>query len=187
MTTAAVFGCTGAIGRHILSLLLEQDAFTSVTTISRRAPPQSSPKLHATVEADTMQWSPLLSSLAPAPDIVFNAVGTTRAAAGGVANQWKIDHDLCVENARAAKAAGVRTYFFVSSHGCRGAVASRFVPYCQMKNGVEDAIRALDFDQAIIIRPGMILGARETPQKPVAEAFVSGLGAISQGLRDSLG
>jgi hypothetical protein len=187
MTTAAVFGCTGAVGGQILNTLLNSDAFISVKTISRRLPPTSeSSKLDAIQEPDTTKWGDLTSTLTPKPTTVFNAVGTTRTAAGSIANQWKIDHDLCVANAQAARAAGVTTYVYISSAGTRGMLAGR-APYSRMKVGVEDAIRDLGFEHAVVLRPGMILGERKTPKAPFLEKVVAGLYVISPGLRDSLG
>lgn len=183
---AAVFGCTGAVGSHILNTLLANDAFNSVKTISRRLPKPQSPKLEAIQETDTLKWGNMISSLNPKPSTVFNAVGTTRATAGGIQNQWKIDHDLCIENAKAAKAAGVKTYVFISSGGTRG-IFSGYMPYCQMKIGVEDAIKELDFEQAIIVRPGMILGERDVPKAPILETVIGNLNKISQYFQDMLG
>lgn len=186
MTTAALFGCTGAVGRHILSTLLDSDTFTSVKTISRKLPKSQSPKLETSQEEDTTKWSSMISNLTPKPDTVFNAVGTTRAAAGGIQNQWKIDHDLCIEIAKAAKETGVKTCVFISSAGTRG-LMSGYVPYSKMKVGVENAIKDLDFEQAIILRPGMILGERETPKAPFFEMLVSNLHKISPSFQDSMG
>lgn len=186
MTTAAVFGCTGAVGSKILDGLISSEAFSSVKTVSRRAPPAQSPKLEAVVETDSSKWGGLISTLSPKPSVVFNAVGTTRAAAGGIQNQWKIDHDLCIENAKAAKEAGVKTYVYISSAGTRGLVAS-YLPYSKMKVGVEDAIKALDFDHAIILRPGAILGEREKPKNKFFEDLMGSLHKVSQGLQDAMG
>ncbi|KAF7505353.1 hypothetical protein GJ744_001056 [Endocarpon pusillum] len=186
MTTAAVFGCTGAVGSHILSTLLGSDAFTSVKTISRRLPKAQSPKLEASLEADTSKWGGMISKLSPKPSVVFNAVGTSRAIAGGIQNQWKIDHDLCIENARAAKEAGVKTYVFISSTGIRG-LLSIHLPYSKMKIGVEDAIRELDFEHAIILRPGLIIGNRETPKVLFLEKLIGNIHKISPSLQDLIG
>lgn len=186
MATAAIFGSTGAVGSKILETLLAINQYPSVKTISRRAPKAESPKLEAIVEADTSKWGSALSSLDPKPTIVFNAVGTTRAAAGGIQNQWKIDHDLVIENAKAAKEAGVKTFVFISASGTRG-LLSGFVPYSKMKVGVEDAIRALDFEQAIILRPGLILGEREVPKAKLVEDIGGSLNKISQWLQDKVG
>jgi uncharacterized protein YbjT (DUF2867 family) len=186
MTTAAVLGSTGAVGSHILTTLLNSDAVTSVKTISRRLPTTQSPKLEALQEPDTSKWRDLFATLNPKPDIAFNAVGTTRAAAGGIQDQWRIDHDLCVENAQAAKEAGVKTYVFISSAGTRGFL-SRHVPYSQMKIGVEDAIKGLGFPNAVVLRPGIILGERVTPKAPFLEWAIGSLHRISPSLQDCIG
>lgn len=186
MATTAVFGSTGAVGSKILETLIASDFFPSIKTISRRAPAGESPKLEAVVEADSSKWGSLISSLNPKPTLVFNAVGTTRAAAGGIQNQWKIDHDLCIDIAKAAKEAGVKTYVFISSGGTRSLLFGS-APYAKMKVGVEDAIKALDFEQAIILRPGAILGEREVPKNKLFEDLMGSLHKISQGLQDRFG
>ncbi|OTA59600.1 NAD(P)-binding protein [Hypoxylon sp. EC38] len=187
-STAAVIGSTGLVGAQILSTLLGLDAFKTVYTVSRRAPKAESPKLAATIEADTTKWASNLSSITPPPSVVFSALGTTRAQAGGIANQWKIDHDLNVELAKAAHSAGVKAFVFISSAGTRG-LLSNYVPYSQMKVGVEDSIKNLNFDQAIILRPGLILGKREVEHQggPLMNTLVRGLGKISQSAQDKFG
>jgi Predicted nucleoside-diphosphate-sugar epimerases len=185
MATAAVFGCTGAVGSQILATLLSTDAVSSVKTISRRLPNAQSPKLQVIEEGDITKWGGMISSLSPKPSMVFNAVGTTRAAAGGIQNQWKIDHDSCVENAKAAKEAGVKMYVYISSGGTRNFL-SRYAPYSKMKIGVEDAIKKLDFEHAIILRPGMIIG-RETSKAPMLEKLVESLKSLGQGVQDMIG
>ena len=78
------------------------------------------------------------------------------------------------------------TYVFISSAGTRG-LLSGYVPYSKMKVGVEEAIRGLGFEQAVILRPGMILGERETPKAPVLEKVIGSLGRVSSWLQDSIG
>jgi len=185
MPTAAIFGCTGAVGSQILATLLTTDTFPSIKTISRTLPTAESSKLEAIKEADTTKWGEIISSLSPKPSTIFNAVGTTKAGAGGIQNQWKIDHDLCIENARAAKAAGVKTYVFISSAGTRGFLASSFA-YSKMKIGVEDAIKELDFEHAIILRPGQIIG-REKPKNRFFESIGENLSKLGQGVQDRIG
>ncbi|KAK0742500.1 hypothetical protein B0T21DRAFT_131802 [Apiosordaria backusii] len=156
--STVVIGSTGLVGSHILSTLLSKSH--PVTTISRRSPKSTGPTLTPIIESNTDLWASSLSSLTPPPKTVISALGTTRTAAGGTANQWKIDHDLNVALARAAKESGAKTFAFVSSGGTRG-LFSNYAPYSKMKIGVEDTIKELGFDNAVILRPGLILGERE--------------------------
>ena len=74
---------------------------------------------------------------------------------------------------------------FISSAGTRGFL-SGYVPYSKMKAGVEDAIKELDFENAIILRPGMILG-REKPKALLLENIFANLNKLEQGVQDMLG
>ena len=74
---------------------------------------------------------------------------------------------------------------FISAAGTRGFLSSS-VPYSKMKNGVEDAIKELDFEHAIIVRPGLILG-REKAKAPILEALVGNLNKLSQWAQDCIG
>lgn len=189
MASTLVLGCTGLVGGHVLSTLLASDAPGVVHTISRRAPKSTGPKLRATVDADTAKWASHLAAIAPAPTTVVSGLGTTRVQAGGIANQWKIDHDLNVELARAARAAGARHFVFVSSAGTR-TLLSGHLPYTRMKRGVEDTVRDLGFDTAVILRPGIILGEREVPHQggPLLNSVVRAAARIlGQGVADRMG
>jgi len=211
MASATVIGSTGLVGGEILTALLASEAFTTVHTISRRAPKTGEhAKLRAAVEPDSSAWAARLKGTTPVPDVVLSALGTTRAAAGSVEAQWKIDHDLNVELAEAAKEVGVRTFVFVSSGGTRG--VGSVAPYSKMKIGVEDKVKALGFDNAIILRPRAILGKRENESKSTSSSsacpfcsaaqltcglvasgnslintLLNGLGKVSPGLKDALG
>ncbi|KAK0383619.1 hypothetical protein NLU13_9530 [Sarocladium strictum] len=185
-SSTLIFGSTGLTGSQILSTLLATLPPKPITTISRRQPAgSSSPNLTTVLEADSTKWAPAVASVTPKPDTVISALGTTRAQAGGLANQWKIDHDLNIEIAKAAKDAGAKTFVFVSSAGTRGLLKS-LAPYSKMKIGVEDAIRDLGFEQAIILRPGALLGERE--QHRAAESILQTVmrNLDSVGLKDKM-
>ena len=93
-----------------------------------------------------------------------------------------------VEAAKAAHAAGAKTFCFISGAGIRSWYAS-WTPYSKMKIGVEDTIKDLGFEQAIIVRPGAIMGDRENVHQgyPLMAAAINGLGKIHGDFRDALG
>ena len=94
-SSAVIFGSTGLVGHQILTNLLATNIYQPIHTISRRAPAPAAdpPKFTAQVETDTTKWTSALTSISPAPSAVISGLGTTRAQAGGIENQWKIDHD----------------------------------------------------------------------------------------------
>lgn len=129
--TAAVFGSTGGAGSQILAAALASNAFSSVKTISRRLPSAESPNLESLLEADIDKWEPMIAKLSPKPDVIFHAVGT-RAQTGGLKNQWHVDHDSVIAQARAAKQAGTTTFVFMSCGGIRS-WPMRLSPYAKVR------------------------------------------------------
>ena len=109
---------------------------------------------------------------------MFSSLATTRAAAGGFENQYKIEHNLNVELAKAAKQAGTKTYVLISS---ANASPTAFFAYSKMKGEIEEGVKALDFEHTIIVRPGLIGGQREEsrPSEAAIRKIASGLGKIS--------
>lgn len=175
------------VGSHILTYLLGHAAVSRVDTISRRTPPAASTapqaKLTAFVADDTSRWAAQLMSLSPTPSIFISALGTTRAAAGGFDNQYKIDHDLNVEMARAARDTGVKVYVLISSGG---ASKSSSIPYSRMKGEVEEETKAMGFERTVILRPGLIAGYRDEsrPAEAVLRSVAGFLGKVHPALKD---
>jgi len=186
MTSVAVVGSTGLVGSHILSYLLSLPSIASVHSIARRQPASPDPKLQPIVSTDTSSWSKSLSSATPSPSIFFSGLGTTAAAAGGFENQKKIDLDLNVELARAAKDAGVKVYVLISSGGANS--KSSFA-YIRMKGELDDIVKEMGFEKTILVKPGIILGPRNERRlaEGVAQLFVKALGGLNTGVKDRLG
>ena len=136
------------------------------------------------VDKDTTKWVPHVASLSPTPSTLFSGLATTRAAAGGFENQYKLEHDLNVELAKAAKAAGTKTYVLISSSGAD--TTSRF-GYPRMKGEIEEHVKEIGFEHTIILRPGLIVGTREEsrPTEAVFRTVANGLGHIYSGLKNS--
>lgn len=171
--------CLRSQGSQILSTLLQLPSISSVRTFTRRAPKDTGAKLNATVE-DSAKWPASISAITPPADIFFSALGTTRGQAGGFDNQRKIDYDLNLEAAQAAKKAGVKVYVLISTNGAN---PNSMMGYPKMKGELEEAVKALGFEKTVILRPGLILGGRDHLR--TAEYALQGIarvfGAISGG------
>ncbi|KAI9781769.1 MAG: Protein fmp52, mitochondrial [Geoglossum umbratile] len=181
MTSAGVVGSTGLVGSNILSTLLSLSGITNVVAISRRAPPTTSPKFQPIIATDSTTWPTLLAAHTPAPQIFFSGLGTTRAAAGGLDGQRKIDVDLNLSLARAAHTAGAKIYVLISSSGAN---ANSSVSYSQMKGELEDAVSGIGFEKVVLVRPGLIVGDRE--ESRASEAILGMLSRLAGyvGLKD---
>ncbi|KAL3422002.1 Protein fmp-52, mitochondrial [Phlyctema vagabunda] len=158
MTSTALVGSTGLVGSHILSTLLSLPSVSSVHALARREPKEKDAKLTALVSSESAEWASKLSAVQPAPGVFYSALGTTRAAAGGIENQRKIDHDLNLQLAQAAKNAGVKVYVLISTSG---ASATSSMAYPKMKGELEEAVKGLGFEHTVLLRPGLIVGNRD--------------------------
>ncbi|KAJ5923384.1 hypothetical protein N7454_008629 [Penicillium verhagenii] len=187
MANAALIGCTGMVGSHILTSLISSAGVSRVDTISRRTPAAAADapaKLTTFVSDDSSKWAAQLSALTPTPDIFLSSFGTTKAAAGGFENQYKIEHGLNIELARAARDAGVKVYVLISSSGANKASS---IPYTRMKGDIEEDVKALGFERTVILRPGLIAGTREESRPAEAAIrFVAGwAGKLHSSLKDA--
>ncbi|KAF2029819.1 NAD dependent epimerase/dehydratase family protein-like protein [Setomelanomma holmii] len=186
MATAVLAGSTGQVGSLILANLFAHPSFSAVYAYTRRdlPNPTASTKLNSIVSADTTRWGSLFPREL-APKIMFSGLGTTKAGAGSLENQRKIDYDLNLELAKAAKDAGVDTYVLISS---AGANSKAMFAYPKMKGELEDAVRALGFKHTVLLRPGFIAGERTSRETALAENALKwvakGLGGLSNALKD---
>ncbi|KAJ9608354.1 Protein fmp52, mitochondrial [Cladophialophora chaetospira] len=187
MAKALVLGSTGLVGSFILSTLRTSSPsqFSGIEVIARRSPPEAKDAavpVNEFVEKDTTKWAAHISSTAP--EVIFSGLATTRAAAGGFEKQYKIEHDLNVELAKAAKQAGAKTYVIISS---TGANSHSMFGYPKMKGEIEEHIKEIGFDHTIIVRPGLLVGQREEPRlvEGVLRGFANVLGKVHSSLKDS--
>lgn len=148
---AAIAGSTGFIGKLLIDLLKEDEFFSQVDVVSRRSMDLSE-KFNVLVNEDIakQQFEHL--------DVAFCALGTTIKMAGSQDAFYHVDHDLVIDFAKNAKAAGARTFVLVSSVGA-DAGSSTF--YLKVKGETEHDLEAIGFDSLIILRPSMLMGQRK--------------------------
>lgn len=168
-------------GSNAYAILSRSPKVATLYAYSRKELPLSD-KLKRLQSTDTSSWA---GQYPTGAQLFISGLGTTRAAAGGFDNQWKIDHDLNLELAKAAKAAGTKAYVLISSSG-----ASSTSPfgYPKMKGKLEDAVKELGFDHVVILRPGLIVGERTEQTHGAAELVLrktaTYAGSVSNKLKD---
>ena len=148
---ALIIGATGATGREILKLLLEDDNFSQVTIFVRTRPSIKHEKLktHVINFNQIERHKNLIKG-----DILFSALGTTKKDAGGKNEQYLVDYTYQYEFAKTASDNGVKNYSLVSSTGAN-ANSSFFYP--KIKGALEEALKKLSFKKIDIFQPPMLI------------------------------
>ena len=148
---ALVLGATGAIGKDLVSQLLQDEAFDRVDIFVRREVPASSDKLvvHVVDFDHPEQWAGELTG-----DVLFSTLGTTIRAAGSQPAQWKVDYTYQLQAAQSARKNGVPVYALVSSVG---ADAKSRIFYSKMKGALDRDVQALGFEGCFILRPPSLI------------------------------
>jgi len=148
---ALLIGATGATGKDLVDVLLQDPDYTEVVIFVRRSSGRSHPKLSEIV-TDFEKLEDLSDFING--DVCFSCLGTTLKAAGSKDKQWHIDHEIPAEFAAIAKRNGVTRAVLLSAYGA--APASK-VFYSNLKGRLEEAFADLAFDQLIIFKPGLLL------------------------------
>lgn len=152
VSRALLVGGTGLVGNLIADRLLGD--CRQVHAFVRRATGREDPAWHEHL-APAADWPALARGIEG--DVAISALGTTYRAAGSEQAFRKVDFDMVVDFAAAARAAGVRRMILVSSVG---ADARSRAFYLRVKGEVEDAVTSLGFDRLDIVRPGLLRGER---------------------------
>lgn len=148
---AILVGATGATGKDVLQLLLNDDFFNTIEIFVRKEPNVKHPKLvtHVIDFSKPEQWQDLVQG-----DVLFSALGTTLKAAGSKEKQWTIDYDYQYQFAKAAKNNAVPCYILVSAANAN-AKSSLF--YVRIKGQLEEDVKALNFERTIIFQPPILI------------------------------
>ncbi|EGX43324.1 hypothetical protein AOL_s00215g60 [Orbilia oligospora ATCC 24927] len=194
-TTFALLGATGLVGSNILKYLIQSPTPSAIVTLTRREHDETivssaaaaNHTLTAKIDKDTSKWATIFGEACKVspPPIVFTALATTRAAAGGLDKQYALEHDVNVAVAKAAKEAGVKTFVLISASR---ADKDSHMGYTKLKGDIEHHIEEFGFERFIILRPGLLLGSRNETRiaEGILQAVANGLRRISGGyLSDS--
>ena len=148
---ALVLGATGATGRELVQLLLNDPNFNKVFIFVRTVSKISDEKLtiHKIDFAKLEEYKDLIKG-----DILFSALGTTKKEAGGKKEQYLVDYTYQYEFAKMASDNGVTNYSLVSSTGANSN-SSFFYP--KIKGELEQSVKKLNFKKIDIFQPPMLI------------------------------
>lgn len=158
-----LLGATGLVGSAVIGAAVGRGDVRLVAVSRREVPLPPGARMEVLV-GERAQWPGLIA--AARAQVLVCALGTTMAAAGSREAFRAVDHDLVLEAAQAARAAGIEHMVLVSSVGA--ARASRNF-YLSVKGETEDAVARLGFRRLDILRPGLLRG-RRAESRPLERA-----------------
>ena len=146
-----VIGATGATGRELVKLLLNDNEVEKVTIFVRNLPTLEHEKLktHVIDFNEIQKHKDLIKG-----EVLFSALGTTKQDAGGKDQQYKIDYTFQYKFAKIAAENGVENYSLVSSIGAN---ANSLFFYPKIKGALEEAVKKLKFKKIDIFQPPMLV------------------------------
>ncbi|KAK3848103.1 MAG: hypothetical protein J3R72DRAFT_429869 [Linnemannia gamsii] len=167
LNSCIILGGTGAVGKCLVKDALSSNAFTRVLTLGRRPVPtenDSSFTNLAALEQQSVDFENIATTFPQTnlPQVVYCALGSTRAAAGSAENFKKIDQQYVLESARyvhekAPKdpATGLsKVHFVYCSSG--GANPNSFFLYPKTKGETEKALAEIGFERVSIFQPSFL-------------------------------
>lgn len=152
---AIVIGATGATGQEIVSQLLVDDSFDSVSIFVRKDPNITHSKLKTYIIdfSKIKNYKDLIKG-----DVLFSCLGTTLRVAGSKDKQYLVDYTYQYEFAKIASDNGVANYSLVSSIGANE--KSPFF-YPKIKGELEMAIKRFPFKTIQIFQPPTLIRQQE--------------------------
>ncbi|HTN45213.1 MAG TPA: NAD(P)H-binding protein [Flavipsychrobacter sp.] len=148
---ALIIGATGATGKDLVNVLLNDSDYKEVVIFVRRHTGMTHPKL-SEVLTDFEHPEAIAASING--NVLFSCLGTTLKAAGSKDKQQHIDYEIPLQFATLARANGVSRVVLLSAYG---ASAISRVFYSRIKGELEEKMKGLSFEQFIIFRPGLLL------------------------------
>ena len=162
---ALVIGATGATGRELVNLLINDEDFDQVSIFVRKAPKLEHEKLkiHTIDFNEIKSHKDLIKG-----NILFSALGTTKKEAGGKQRQYIIDYTYQYEFAKIAAENGVDQLSLVSSIGAN---PKSFMFYPKMKGELESDVKKLKFKKIDIFQPPILIRQPEIIRKGEKKAI----------------
>lgn len=148
---ALIIGATGATGKDLVNVLLQDPDYTGVVIFVRRPSGMAHPKLFEII-TDFDKLEEVSEHIKG--DVWFSCLGTTLKTAGSKDKQRHIDYEIPAQFGEIAKRNGISRMVLLSAYG---ASVTSSVFYSRIKGELEEKIDSLAFDSYIVFRPGLLL------------------------------
>lgn len=159
----AIFGASGMVGGGVLLECLDDPRVDSVLVVGRTPTGIRHPKLEEILHPDFFDYTPLRARFAGL-DACFFCLGVT-SAGKSEAEYTRLTYDLTLAAARAiAEASTDAVFVYVSGVGTDSTERGR-VMWARVKGRTENALLALPFRAAYMMRPGFIQPLRGVRSK----------------------
>ena len=178
----ALFGATGMVGASALIECLGDARVESVLAVGRRSSGVSHPKVTEIIHSDFFDFRPLEPRFADC-DACFFCLGVSAAGMSAEAYH-RVTYELTLAAARSMLAANAKmTFCYVSGAGTDSTERGRSM-WARVKGKTENALLALPFKAAFMLRPAYIQPLRGVQSKtPQYRAFYAVLGSLYPVLR----
>jgi uncharacterized protein YbjT (DUF2867 family) len=178
-----IFGASGMVGSGVLLECLDDERVTRVLVVGRSPCGVTHPKLEEVLHADFFDYTALRSRFAGL-DACFFCLGVS-AARLDEPTYRRLTRDLTLAAARALLDANPRiTFCYVSGQGTDA--AGRMM-WARVKGETENALLALPFTAAYMLRPGIIQPLKGVRSKTrLYQAFYSAARPLFPVLRRAL-
>jgi uncharacterized protein YbjT (DUF2867 family) len=173
----AIFGASGMVGGGVLLECLDDPRVDSVLVVGRTPTAVRHAKLEEALHEDFFDYSPLRDRLAGL-DACFFCLGTT-SAGKSEAEYSRLTYDLTLAAARPiVEVSPGAVFVYVSGVGTDSTERGR-VMWARVKGRTENALLALPFRGAYMMRPGFIQPMRGLRSKtPLYQSFYTVLAPL---------
>jgi uncharacterized protein YbjT (DUF2867 family) len=154
LRSAMVAGANGLTGSALVAAMLRAGDYARVEALTRRPLPREHPRLANRI----LNYEQLEARLVGVRcDDAFCCLGAAGGPRADAAQLRKVDLELALAFARAARAAGATRLVVVSAAGAdRGSQH----PFLHIKGELEGALRELKYPCLDILQPGVVVGER---------------------------
>jgi uncharacterized protein YbjT (DUF2867 family) len=153
--SALIVGASGLVGKSLLKIILNDQAYGKVKIAVRKKLPLEHQKLEQhIIDFDNIQSNSEIFET----DDIFCCLGTTIKKAGSQENFIKVDYNYAFETAKNGVLNGASRFIIVSAIG---ADSDSSIFYKRVKGDIEDSVSKLGFHSVKILRPSILTGRRD--------------------------